>query len=555
MLLELRVRDFAVIDTVTVHLGSGLNVLTGETGAGKSILVGALSLLLGERASSESVRAGAEKAVVEAVFDAEGLDGITAALEESGFELEDGLLILRREVWKEGRNRAWVNGSPAPAGVVGAFGRLLVDLHGQHEHQTLLRPAEQRTIVDAYAGSSDLATAVRDLYGQSRTLAEEREHRIERQGELEAQADFLRFQLREIEDAAPGDGEDRELDEEGRRLEHSGELSRGSDHLHEELYAGEAALSDRLAHLRDVAEELARIDPELEGSHRELDELYHRTTEIGRTFASYAASVEHDPDRLEEIRARLDLLARLKRKYGPELNDVKSTAEELRGKLGTIDAQQVDLENLDERLSRTRAALDEAARSLSEKRREAASRLQEAVERMLPDLGMTDAVFRVSLEELKEVGGGGRERVEFLVSLNAGFDPRSLARIASGGELSRVMLALKATLAREDRVSTLVFDEIDAGIGGAVATRVAERLVDVARHHQVLVITHLAQLASRGNVHLHVTKGARDGVAAVELHPVEGEARVAEVARLLGGDPESATSRDHARELLHASPA
>ncbi|MBW3534181.1 MAG: DNA repair protein RecN [Gemmatimonadetes bacterium] len=552
MLIEIRIRDYAVIDDLRLELGPGLVALTGETGAGKSIIVGALSLLLGERASSESVRVGAEKAVVEGVFDVSDRPEVLARLEEQGMQAEDGLLILRREVAAEGRNRAWVCGSPATASLVGELGRSLVDLHGQHEHQTLLHAAEQRGVLDAFAGAGGLAARVRLLHEELRSLERELEAREARRREIESRADFLRFQASEIADAELEAGEDEALDDEARRLEHAEELAEDASALHQGLYGGEDSVSDRLAELRSILQRLARIDGSLADTAGMLETAYHQVVESGRALGDYAASVEHDPGRIEKVRQRLDLLFRLKRKYGPDLADVLETLRRVRGELEELEASSLDLEALSRRREAAGRELAEAAAELSARRSEAAGRLEERVEALLPELGMPGAVFRVGLQSLAAPGAGGAEAVEFRASLNPGFEPRALARIASGGELSRVMLALKSILADVDRVPTLVFDEVDAGIGGTVASAVARKLREVARTHQVFVITHLPQLASLADGHLLVEKTELRGVAATRVGALDGEPRVREIARMLGGDPESATSRDHARELLRA---
>lgn len=552
MLIELRIRDYAVIDELRLELGPGLTVLTGETGAGKSIVVGALSLLLGERASAEVVREGASRARVEAVFDVSGRPEVEEALHPLGLESQDGLLILAREVAAEGRNRAWVNGSPATAGTVGELGRLLVDLHGQHEHQTLLRTDEQRWILDAYAGASEGAERVRRLHREAAGLRQRLEELEARRRELESRADFLRFQWQEIHEAGAEPGEDVRLEEEVRRLEHAEELLQGAQEVSEGLYGGEEAVSDRLAALRDGMRSLARVDPGLAGDAELLEQAYHEVVEVGRRLERYAASVELDPARLEELRARLDRLFRLKRKYGPGLEEVVATGVSLRAELDQLEGAGESRAQLLEELEATMERLQAAAAEQSRVRREAASRLSAEVQALLPDLGMKGAVIQVHLQPLPEVGPGGAERVEFLASLNAGFEPRPLGRIASGGELSRVMLALRSILARVDRVPTLVFDEIDAGVGGAAALGLAAKLREVARHHQVLVVTHLPQVASRGHCHLVVEKLPRGGLTATDVRSLEGEERVREVARMLGGDPESRMSREHARELLSA---
>jgi DNA repair protein RecN (Recombination protein N) len=552
MLVELRIRDYAVVEDLSLTLAPGLNALTGETGAGKSIIVGALSLLLGERASAAVVRAGADRATVEAVFDVRGLPDVEARVEEMGFRPEDGHLILRREVAAEGRNRAWVNGSPATAGAVGELGSALVDLHGQHEHQTLLRPAEQRSILDAFAGAQEPAERVLEIHGRVRALSEELDARERRVREVESRADFLRFQLGDIDEARLSPGEDEELEAEARRHEHAEELVQGASGVHEALYAGEGAVADRLSEARALVQRLARFDASLEETARLLEDAYHAVNEAGRRMGDYASAVDHDPRRLEEVRSRLDRIFRLKRKYGPGLDDVLATGQRVKDELRALDEADHDLGELRRALSDARGELEAAASALGALRRGAAERLAEAVEAVLPDLGLAGATFEVRVRPLDEVGPHGGEAVDFLVAPNKGFEAMALSRIASGGELSRVMLALKSILAAVDRVPVLVFDEIDAGIGGVVATSVARKLAEVATRHQVFVVTHLPQLASRADAHLLVEKEQAGTSTATRVRTLEGDARVEEVARLLGGDPESATSREHARELLSA---
>ncbi len=551
MLIELRIRDYAVIDELTLELGPGLNALTGETGAGKSIIVGALSLLLGERASSDDVRVGADRAVIEGVFDVEGRDGLLARLDDLGLRAEDGLLILRREVQAEGRNRAWVNGSPATATVVGRLGSALVDLHGQHEHQTLLHRAAQRAILDAYAGLGADAARVEQLHAEWARACEALEERAARARELTSRADFLRFQLREISEAHLDPTEDEELEVQARRLEHARELGEGAHGLHHTLYSGDDSISDRLAEARALVDRLVRVDPALSEAAAAVEAAYHAVVEAGRAAEDYAGGVEHDPAELERVRARQHQLFRLKQKYGPSLPDVVETGERLAAEVAELDAADRDLSALVARRDQARDALHVASARLTAGRETAGTQLSAAVESLLPELGMKGATFEIALIPRDQPAAGGSEDIEFRVALNPGFAPRPLGRVASGGELSRVMLALKALLAEVDDVPTLVFDEIDAGIGGVVATAVARKLGEVARAHQVFVITHLPQLASRAGAHLLVRKGEDDGgVASTSVATLAGEERVTEVARMLGGDPESEASREHARELI-----
>ncbi len=550
MLLELRISNFALIESLAIHFEPGLNALTGETGAGKSIVVGALGLLLGERASSESIRTGAQKARVEGVFDVAKRKEVLAMLAEQGIEADDGLLILRREVSVEGRSRAWVNGSASTATFVGQLGRALVDLHGQHEGQTLLRADEQRAILDEYAGAADRAAEVAELFASVRSLEADLEELERRRRDAEQRADYLRFQVNEIESAKLKPGEDAELGSEATRLEHAEELAQLATSLSEGLYAGDESISTHLGEIRKMLDHLIRIDETQADARELLDTAYYAIEELGRRFGEYAENIEYDPARLEEVRARLDLLYRLRSKYGPEIEDVLATAERAQEELALVDDAGARRQEVENALMRARQELERAAADLTKQRKKAATRLQKEVTQLLPELGMASGRFEVALEPLPHTTSHGNESIEFRVSLNTGFEPRSLARVASGGELSRVMLALKTILARIDRVPTLIFDEVDAGIGGRVATQVAEKLRDVAQHHQVFVITHLAQLASRAAHHLQVEKVEREGTTLTRVTRLKGEERVRELARMLGGDPESGVSLEHARELL-----
>ncbi|MCH8812136.1 MAG: DNA repair protein RecN [Gemmatimonadetes bacterium] len=552
MLIELRIRDYAVIHDLTLELGPGLSALSGETGAGKSIIVGALSLLLGERASSDTVRTGAERALVEAVFDVSTYPKLRAQLNDLGIEVEDGLLILRREVAAVGRNRAWINESPATARTVGELGRSLVDLHGQHEHQTLLRKDTQRHILDAFGEAEQDASAVEEAFGVLSKLEAQLKELQEHRRELASRVDFLRFQMRELEEADVQPGEEEALSEESGRLENSEELLGETTRIHAELYSAEGAVTEKVSALAQTLARLKEWDPALDGLHEELQEAYHALVEVGRDLSNYVGGLRHDPGRLEEVRSRLDLIHSLKRKYGPTSEDVIASRDRVRAELDEVEDGGWDEDTLAADVERTRSTLAAAATRLSEKRREAATRLEKEVEALLPDLGLPGGTFKVQMDTLPEVNSRGAESIEFLVSVNAGFPPTSLARVASGGELSRVMLTLKAILAQVDQVPTLVFDEIDAGIGGQVASLVAAKLKDVARYHQVFVVTHLPQVASRARSHLLVEKNEGEGLAETAVRGLTGDARVREIARMLGGDPESATSQDHAREMLAA---
>ena len=553
MLKELRVRNYAVIEDVRLEFGPGLTVLTGETGAGKSLVVGALSLLLGERATSEIVRAGADSASVEGRFDIGAHPDVAARCGEAGIDADDGWLIIRREVQLEGRNRAWINGSSATTGLIRELAAELVDLHGQHEHQALLNRPAQRDMLDEYAGASDERGAVAEAYDHLAALEAERTALIESVASIRERADFLGFKLKEIDQAALEPREEEEASAEERRLENSEELLELSGGMAEALYGGDEALLDRLGEQGRRLNDLLRIDPSAEPLRELHETAQHAVEELGRRLATYHSRVEHDPQRLEQLRLRLQQIDRLKRKYGGTVESILGQAGEIRGELDTIETSEVEGARIMKRAEEARARLGEKAEALRVRRTEAAERLSSDVAALLPSLGMEGGRFRVELERLETPGRTGSERIEFHVSLNPGFEPAPLAKVGSGGELSRVMLALKTVLAAVDRVPTLVFDEIDAGIGGRVANQVAARLAEVAVRHQVFAITHLPQIAARASNHLRVDKVDREGRAATRAVRLADEDRVSELARMLGGDPESDISQRHARELLGAA--
>ncbi|MEP6495630.1 MAG: DNA repair protein RecN [bacterium] len=554
MLTELRIKNFAIIESLTLPLAHGFNVLSGETGAGKSIIVGALGLLLGERASADVIRTGADRATVEGVFDIADRPEIRSLLDERGIDVDDSVVVLKREV-AAGRARAWINSTTVNAGLLAEVGRLLVNLHGQHEAQTLLDLDAQRRILDAFAGAVDQAAQVNLVYDELAGIIREIADLTRRRGEAERRADYLRHVAQEIGDANVAAGDDVRLDDEARRLENAEELRSLANGIAGALDGEDEAVLQKLAAVARHLAAIQRIDPTLSRLQEAYDGAYYAIEGLARELEEYEAGVDLDPSRLEDVRQRRELLYRLTKKYGGTLAGVIRTGEEARAELDLVDSAGLDIRQLESRERQTRAALEERAGTLTELRRTGADRLARAVDEVLPDLGMPDGHVTVALRPLRAIGPSGAEDVEFCVALNVGHEPRPLSRVASGGELSRVMLALKTILARLDHVPTLVFDEVDAGIGGRVGLQVGETMRRVATYHQVFAITHLPQIAARGHHHILVSKGARGGVTAADVTVLGGDARVAEIARMLGGDPESDVSRAHARELLETASA
>jgi len=548
MLSELRVRDLATIADVTLHLGAGLNVLTGETGAGKSMLVDALALLLGERAAGGNVRPGAGKAIVEGAF--EGIDaGTRNRIEALGLDVEDGRVVVRREVSAEGRSRAWVNGSPTTASALAQLGALLVDLHGQHETQSLLHAEAQRDILDAFAHAEGERAAVAEAHAALATLRADEASLASRRDEIRRRADYLRHVVAEIDHARLKPGEEEALQVEARRLSQAGALGELAQRIVDAIEGDEGNALGALGVAGRALAGLEKVDPAVAGWREMLDAAYTNLSELARQASAYAGEVQEDPERLAEVERRRDLIFKLTGKYGTTIVEVLATRDGSAAELDLLDTADVDLRALAARRAAAESALRTAADALTSRRTDAADRLTRGVTRLLPQLGLPGGKLLASLAPLAEPAAHGQESVHFDVQLNLGLDAKPLARVASGGELSRLMLALKVVLARHDAIATLVFDEVDQGIGGEIGAQVGAALAEVAERHQVLVITHLPQIAARADQHLVVSKEARGGIATSDVQLMHGEDRVGEIARMLG-DAEGDAARRHAQALL-----
>ncbi len=550
MLVELRIRNVAVIDTVLLPLAAGLNVLTGETGAGKSLIVGALGMLLGERAASDRVRSGAEKATVEGVFDARQLVNVRALLDERGIEVDNDVLVLKREIGSNGRSRAWINGSSVTATVLADIGSQLVSVHGQHDSRQLLDSDHQRTLLDAFAGAQAQVAHVALAFDRVAALRARERALDVRRVEASKRADYLRFIAREIEDAHPVIGEDELLDVEIRRLANAEELRLLGAQAAGTIAGDDHAALGQLALVRRVLVHLARIDPSTTRWQTLFDSAVSALDELARELEDYVDAIAADPMRLRALETRRDVLLSLLRKHGPTIVEALLTGQQAREELDLVDGGTLDLHAIASARAAAERELAEAAATLTRLRESGAQQLGAAVTVLLPELGMPDGIFNVSLVSLDHVSADGAEQIAFLSTLNAGTDVRPLQRIASGGELARILLALSTVLARIQQVPTLVFDEVDAGVGGAVAWQVGALMRRVAGHHQVLAISHLAQIAARAHHHVVVRKGAIGTVTTADTTIVTDDARVVEIARMLGGDADREISRAHARELL-----
>jgi DNA repair protein RecN (Recombination protein N) len=539
MIRFLSVSNLAVIDRLEVEFAPGLTVLTGETGAGKSILVGAVGLLVGGRASADLVRTGEDGAAVQAVFEApDGRD-----------------VIVRREVSSQGRSRAFVDGALVTTAALRDAAGSLVDLHGQHEHQLLLDPAAHLDLLDEYAGLMPCREAVAAAFREWQRIRDERARLAAGEQQKASRAEFLTFQLNEIDKAAPKAGEDEELATTRQVLANADRLQRLSDEAYSSLYEGDHAALPSLAAVWKKVGELSALDPKFAPYLETRDTVKPQLEDLAFFLRSYSQSIDASPARLQEIEDRLALLERLKKKHGPSLADVLARAASLRRELDYIEHATERAAELDAALEQARSAYGRVAGDLSSRRRTAAREFARAIEKALADLAM--ARTRCDVRFAETVGEAawterGMDEAEFYISPNPGEELRPLAKIASGGELSRIMLALKTLASTDAPGKTLIFDEVDAGIGGAVADVVGARLRLLGERFQVLCITHLPQIAAYGSTHFRIEKSIRGGRTSTSVAPVEGVDREAEIARMMGGADVSAAMLAGAREIIEA---
>ncbi|MCC6143573.1 MAG: DNA repair protein RecN [Candidatus Hydrogenedentes bacterium] len=550
MLETLRIRDFALIDQVELDFRPGFNALTGETGAGKSILVDALNLVLGARGSAEVVRSGAEKAHIEAVFLLDQVSRrLKALLKEYEIELEDGRLLLARVIGADGRSKGYAGGALIPIGVLAAIGDELVDLHGQHEHQSLLRTDRQIDLLDGFGGTEAMAEEVEAQVKHLREMDRELQTLETDDRERARQVEFLRFELSEIEQAALVPGEEEELRTRKKRITNAEAIYRLTQQIYTRLYESEegAAIDAIDAAARDL-DELAEMDEEFKPLSDQLTALRASLDELAGDVRHRGENLEYDAEELENLNARLAMLSDLKRKYGGSIEDILAYHAKAEEQITAYDQRDERLAQLKQDRDTVLREAETKAKQLSEKRAAAGRKLEKQVSAALQDLGMKGARFEAHMDPAP-LSSHGIDRVEFLLSANPGEKVKPLRQVASGGEVSRIMLALKTAFADADQIPTLIFDEIDAGVGGAVARKVAEKMRGLAQSHQVICITHIAQIAALAHGHFTVSKHTQKNRTTTQVTAVVDESRVEEIARLLDGSV-SKVSLEHARTLL-----
>ncbi len=553
MLWQLYIENVAIIEKTSLTFSGGFCVFTGETGAGKSILIDSIGAVLGERVSKEIVRHGAQKAVVSAIF--AGLAGpVLAALAELGYECEDDTVMLSREITADGRSSCKINGRPATAAVIKSVAPMLLQIHGQHDTYTLLSQETQGTIMDAYGGLTQQAEEVRSGYRALLALTRERDKLDMDEAEIARQTDLLQYQIEEIERAQLQPGEEETLDERRRLARDSAKIV---EHLMEAslLLQGNEESSgavEQLSNTVDVLRALATYSEELGAAAASIEALYYELEEQARSVRGMTEQYEYDPSEMDEIEGRLDTIYRLKRKYGESIEEILRFQKQAQQQLDALTSNEQRRESLNEQIEQRRALLLSQAQALHERRSEAAERFTAQVLDNLAFLDMPNVRFSVDFQQV-ELCDNGVDRVEFLISTNPGEDPKPIAKIASGGELSRIMLAIKNVQAEFDEVGALIFDEIDTGVSGRAAQRIGQKLRSVAANRQVICVTHLAQIAAMADEHWYLYKIVENGRTFTQVRLLDRAGRVEELSRILGGANITPLVLQNADEMLQLS--
>jgi DNA repair protein RecN (Recombination protein N) len=568
VLLTLHIKNYALIDELSMEFTEGLNIITGETGAGKSIIIDALGLVLGERADAECVRKGADRAIVEATMAVKGNTKLKALLHKSEYEFRDEL-ILRREVAAKGQSRAFINDSPASLALLKEVGNLLVDLHGQHEHQSLLRPDTHGDLLDDAGGLSGLAEEYAQALARQQAVLVELVELRNREEQLQEKKALYGFQIEEIDAVAPRSAEEEELENELRILENAEKLFSATERLYQTLYEGDQAVHDQLVLVRNELEALGRIDTAFAEPRDEAASAAAIVDELAKFIQRYNSRIEFSPERLETIRDRLGRLSLLKKKYGGSLEAVTAYRERIGREVALAENFATETASLERRFEELRTDTSAIAQRLSSKRREVSRRINKGVMEALAELGIPHPAFETRIENRKTTAdphapvrlgkdlyagnASGMDFVEFCVSTNIGEEVKPLVKVASGGEVSRIMLALKMILAKADRLPMLVFDEIDVGVSGRIAQAVGRNLKKLSQFHQIIAITHLPQIAGLADTHMVVEKVEERKRALTRVRALGDDERIREVAKLMSGEEITSSGLASARELMNTN--
>ncbi len=559
MLSDLQVKNFALINQVNINFKKGLNVLSGETGAGKSIIIGALDILLGSRASTDVIRSGKDSAYISAFFQPEELAKINKIIKEAGIEAEKNGILIAREIRENGRNRTLINGQLATLRMVRRISRYLIDIHGQHEHQLLLDQGSHLMILDAFIGKdiSGLKAEVKGLYADLKEVQKEMLSIDIDESERARELDMVNFQINEIEEADLKENEYDDLKEKYRSLSNGEEIYQTTAELLNALNGDDYSskgIMDRLSLLKNKFLNLKDYNQELKNLNEHYADIYYNLEEFIFELEDYHSEFSYDEEELALITDRLDLINSLFRKYGENIEEILLYLQELYTKKEKLENIEEKIRNLDKKEKELKNELINKAEKLSKIRQQHAAELEKRLSRELKDLAMEDVRFKTSFAK-KEAGESGIDRIEFLISPNRGEELKPLAKIASGGELSRIMLALKTITAGLDQVDTLIFDEVDSGVGGETAVRMAEKLAQISKNRQIICITHLPQIASAGTHHYLISKEKGDSRTYTKINRLDAEARVKEIARMIGGTVMTDKTIAHAEEMLNMAAA
>jgi DNA repair protein RecN (Recombination protein N) len=563
MLKTLYIKNFALIDELTIEFGSGLNIITGETGAGKSILLGALSMVLGERANADVIRKGEEKAIIEAIIDVTNNKRVSELLKANEIETSDEV-ILRREI-SHRNTRCFVNDSPATLSLLHSISELCIDLHGQHEHQSLLKVESHIRLLDDAGGLGGLVEEYRALFIMLKQSKAQLEELHQKEKNLREKRTFYEFQLKEIDEVAPEPDEWETLQTEQKILENAERIFSSTNTLHEILYANDDSVHNRLVEARNILQDLARIDKSFSDAANDAQTAQALVDEITKFVQRYNSRIDFNAERLEELRERLSALASLKKKYGGTIADVLAYREKIAKEIELAENFEEEIAKWEKRIRGQQESLSDIAERLSQKRKDTANRLSRAIVEELKKLGIPEGRLEVRFSATEDKDGdilingtryaanaNGYDEVEFLISTNLGEDVKPLAKVASGGEISRVMLALKTILAKSDRLPILVFDEIDTGVSGKIAQAVGFSMKDLSRYHQIIAITHLPQIAAMADVHFRVSKKSIKQRTVSSVEVLSDEEHKKEVARLLSGTDITEAALQSAAELIEA---
>ena len=563
MIKTLEIKDYALIDQINVEFGKGLNVITGETGAGKSILIDAMGLLLGERASTEVVRKDASKSIVEGIFDVEENKKVKRLLDENDID-HNPELIMRREISVKGTNRCFVNDTPVPLSLIKDLGNLLVDLHGQHEHQSLLRTETHIDFLDEFGDYPELLNKYRQCYDELINTKNELESLKKHESTLKEKSEIYSFQIKEIDSISPENNEDEKLSDELMILENSERLAGLTSEVYSLLYEDEKSVHELIVKVKNDLIQLAEIDKSFNESTNEAETVLALVNDISSFIRSYKSNVEFKPEHIDDIRERLGTITLLKKKYGGSIKSILEHRKIIGEKFDLADNISEKINDLQNRLFEQRKNAGTMAFSISKKRKETSEKVKQGVEEYLKELGISQPNFQTKI--INKVGeesnyltfknksfscsARGVDKVEFFISTNSGENPKPLAKVASGGEISRIMLSLKSTLAKSDKLPLLIFDEIDAGVSGRIAQKVGNLLKELAEFHQIITITHLPQIAGLADHHYVVNKFTKNGRTVSSIAKLADEEKIKEVAKLMSGEKLTKASIKGAQELM-----